>query len=388
MSDQLFDILLNKYLNNDITESELTQFLTLLENCEDSFLDTRLEGLKDFIPNVKIGSERKEEIFELITTPKDLKNSTHNKFIYFKVASIIAAASLLICFLFIHYYSSSSQDVKISSIQSSDILLEDNNQVLISRHNKSKSISLVDSSQSILFGNVTIGFGKNGDITYTIAEDNVEDNSPITLETPRGKSAYIKLHDGSQVWLNAMSKLTFNPNFTKNKRNLILAGEGYFEVVTDRSRPFIVNTPYSQISVLGTGFNISAYKEDHEEATTLVHGKVSVRSGTNEEIIKPNQQYIINTSNPNKYSIKTGVDVNEFTSWKTDVFEFSNKDIGAVFKLLSRWYTIDSIDFKKLNEDTFTGVFKRSRSLRNVLDQLEMVSNYKFKIESNHIIVY
>lgn len=81
------------------------------------------------------------------------------------------------------------------------------------------------------------------------------------------------------------------------------------------------------------------------------------------------------------------MEVSEFIAWKSDNFEFNKSNIKEVFALLIPWYNINKVEFKNINSDTFTGTFRRSRSLKNVLNQLEVVSNYKFQIVDNHVIV-
>lgn len=266
------------------------------------------------------------------------------------------------------------------AISQQDIVLEDE-QVKLYLNGSNETIALSESPSDFHLGNLSFRLDSLGALMYSVKDNH--QSLPITIETPRGRNIYLKLIDGSEVWLNSNSKLTFNPCMNTPNREVSLLGEGYFEVMSDKKRPFIVKTNKSNVQVVGTAFNVSAYLEDTHEKTTLIHGKVIV---DNRVEMSPNDQYVLNHLT-NTGKLFTDIDVSEAVAWRSDNFEFNQRNIIEVLDLLSKWYPIKSVAYKNESNDTFTGTFKRSRSLRSVLDQLEVVSNYNFEIKDGDITV-
>lgn len=288
MSEELFDVLLRKYLLNELDNEELDLFLNYIEKYDDLFLKSKLDGLHHikFDYNI-VRSNSSKKVHPLYNS----NNKTRPHISYFKVASI--AASIILFLSMIYYYAPTDQN---NAVLKSDILLPEH-EIIISRNNIRKSITLSDTSKNILFGNVTFAISVDGSLSYSINESNTIDNSAITVEAPRGKNSYLKLADGSHVWINAMSKVTFKPYFSSNIRRISLEGEAFFEVVKDKLRPFVVNTKKSSIKVLGTAFNVKAYDNDTYEKNTLIHGKVKINTASSEAFILPNQQFVVDVAN-------------------------------------------------------------------------------------------
>ncbi|WP_316744393.1 FecR family protein [Pedobacter antarcticus] len=208
-----------------------------------------------------------------------------------------------------------------------------------------------------------------------------------TLETPKGGQYQIQLADGTLVWLNSDSKLSYPATFKSSEtRTVELTGEAYFEVAHNPVQPFIVKTPGQTVEVLGTHFNMMAYENDDYQETTLLEGAVKVGFSTKSKIIHPGQQ-AQTRRNSSEINIQSHVDTGRIISWKEGVFTFDNSDIEDVMKQLSRWYDAVVVYQGEKPAVTFTGVIPRNNNLSKVLEVLELAGGVKFKIEGNQIIV-
>ena len=157
-----------------------------------------------------------------------------------------------------------------------------------------------------------------------------------TLRIPRGGEYELILSDGTKVWLNAETELTYPATFTGQQRQVLLKGEAYFEVAHDATRPFHVMANDMDIQVLGTSFNISAYP-DSKRQTTLVEGQVSISLGGRHTILHPGEQA---TETPSGLEVRK-VNVINYTSWRERRFIYEDKLLGEVMEDLGRWYNVN-----------------------------------------------
>jgi len=197
------------------------------------------------------------------------------------------------------------------------------------------------------------------------------------------------LADGSTIWLNAASKLSFPVAFTDSTRHIFLEGEAYFEVAHNGS-PFIVTTGDMDIRVMGTSFNVSAYADDVTKKTTLVEGKVRVdvhqENKVFQEFLWPNKQAIVGTGKSE--IVITDVDAQQYKSWVDGKFEFNNETLDHVMKKLARWYNFkyefSNSSAKKFH---FSGRLNNQEKISSILNMLEMTTNVTFIIQNNVIVI-
>jgi len=219
-----------------------------------------------------------------------------------------------------------------------------------------------------------------------LVNSNVEEKQN-KLEIPRGGEYYFELPDGTKVWLNSETTLTFPTSFDGDKREVYLNGQGYFEVQHDAEHPFIVHTQTGQIRVLGTSFDLKAYPADHTLETTLVEGSVKMDVENHPtEYIKPGERVVF-TEASDKIQ-KEKVDVLLYTSWKNGEFRFEEKHFSELAQEISRWYDVD-IEFIDSNasEVKYTGLFEKDQSLQNLLQLLERTGNISYSIENRKVII-
>jgi transmembrane sensor len=160
-----------------------------------------------------------------------------------------------------------------------------------------------------------------------------------TLATPRAGTYTIVLPDGSKVWLNNASTLSYPTSFHGRYREVILTGEAYFEVAKNTAQPFQVKVKDLTIHVLGTGFTVRAYGDEGNMTATLLKGKIAVQDGSREEQLAPNEQVTIDRQK--NWQIQKDIDPESVMAWKNGNFYFTHADISTVMKELSRWYDIE-----------------------------------------------
>lgn len=207
----------------------------------------------------------------------------------------------------------------------------------------------------------------------------------MELSTPRGQDCQMTLPDGTRVWLNADSKITFPSFFSGKTRNVKVEGEAYFEVTKDAKHPFIVSTEYFTTTVLGTVFNIDAYSAKTANVT-LVSGSVAVKpkNGTTQKIT-PGQMAKWNADGTMTIS---DVDVYPLTQWKDGFFYFNNDRLIDIMLELGRWYNV-SIVFEH-EEDMnrrLHFVAEHSQSLRDIIKHLNNLGVVKIEMKKDHVSV-
>ncbi|MBL7696933.1 MAG: FecR domain-containing protein [Chitinophagaceae bacterium] len=205
-----------------------------------------------------------------------------------------------------------------------------------------------------------------------------------TMTTPNGGQYHLRLPDGTVVWLNAASSITYPTAFTGKTRSVAITGEAYFEVHTDKKMPFVV-TLYNgnKVEVLGTHFNINSYTNENNIRTTLLEGHVRVAAGKKTIDIRPGQQV---SSAQDQIELRSDVNTDQVTAWKNGRFNFDGQRLQEVMRQLARWYDIDVKYQGGIPELEFAGEMGRNLSLSQVLKGLGGVG-VKYKIENKTLIV-
>jgi transmembrane sensor len=228
--------------------------------------------------------------------------------------------------------------------------------------------------------------------------------------TANGSRTHLTLPDGTKVWLNAGSHLTYDKSYGSTRREINLTGEAFFDVANNPQQPFIIHTPRMDVRVLGTSFNVKSYTADKTTEATLVRGSIaiSIKNRPDETIIlKPNQKLIVTSDQttllhhqagqsravpdstaqisirPPSYEQNTGAMIE--TSWVNNRFIFKDEDFGALSKDLERWYgvNIQLTDSAQANW-RFTGNFEKE-NVRQALDALKLTANFNYIIQGNQI---
>jgi transmembrane sensor len=205
-----------------------------------------------------------------------------------------------------------------------------------------------------------------------------------TLTTPRGAQYRLRLSDGTQVWLDAASSITYPTAFTGSERRVSITGQAYLEIAHNSSRPFIAAVNGMEIKDIGTAFNVNAYTDEVTDKVTLVTGGVSIDMNGKKTVLRPGQQLQVTTGNG---QVVGDADLDEALAWKNGKFLFGEKaDIATIMRQLSRWYDVD-VRYEGQVRAHFGGSMSRQVNVSEVLEKLEMTGAVKFRIEGKTIIV-
>jgi transmembrane sensor len=247
------------------------------------------------------------------------------------------------------------------------------------------TISLDDATKGQIAKQAGVKITKtaDGQIVYQADAAGQEQAVQNTVTTPKGGQYKIILPDGTNVWLNAASSITYPTVFKGAEREVTLNGEGYFEVTKNKAMPFSVKSALQTIEVLGTHFNINAYADEALVKTTLLEGSVRVTSATNSILIVPGEQALINRAGNGGIS-KQQVNLDKEVAWKNGVFSFADEDIREVMRQVSRWYDIDVVYDGDMPTEKFFGEISRSSNLADVFRILEL-NNMKFVLEGKTV---
>ncbi|MCD0489175.1 FecR domain-containing protein [Pedobacter sp. MC2016-14] len=254
-----------------------------------------------------------------------------------------------------------------------------------------KKINLADAANGELVNEagLKIKKAKDGQLVYEVNSALSNENVVNTLSTANGETYIVQLPDGSRVWLNSASSLTYTAKLNQEgKRKVKLDGEAYFEINKDKLHPFIVESRGQQIEVLGTHFNVNTYKDEPLITTTLLEGSVrvtAVASGKAQtQVIKPGEQALNNAGN-----ISTGrADLEKTMDWKNGDFFLNHVDFKTAMRKIARWYNVEVIyDSSVPNDIESGGWLSRDKSLITVLNSIQASGLAKFKIDGRKIYV-
>ncbi|MGE4586850.1 MAG: FecR family protein [Mangrovibacterium sp.] len=188
---------------------------------------------------------------------------------------------------------------------------------------------------------------------------------------PRGEKSQLLLPDGSRVWMNAESMLSFPSDFMEGNRTVRLQGEAYFEVAEQKGNHFTVFTNDYAIRVMGTCFNVMAYPDFNRTETSLLEGRVEIRKGKELVYMNPGQTLIFKDE---EFFVETS-NVEKSASWKDDIFDFDRISFRELVLRLERWYDVKiEIGTPELNEIVYSGVFKNEETIDQVLNTLKLTT--------------
>jgi ferric-dicitrate binding protein FerR (iron transport regulator) len=233
--------------------------------------------------------------------------------------------------------------------------------------------------------NATINKTADGKIVYDPNEKLGNKILFNTMSTPRGGQCQLTLPDGSQVWLNAESSITYPTAFNANERKVSITGEAYFEVAKDKKKPFRVDIGPATIEVLGTHFNMNTYKDEQTNKTTLLEGSVRIKTVHTSLTLRPGQQGQYNPRT-NNLSLAVHPDVEQAVAWKNGVFNFNNVKLEEAMRQIARWYDVQVVYEKTIPATTFGGKMGRDLKLSQVLKLLGEMG-IQFRIEGKKLIV-
>lgn len=390
--------LFEKYMNDDCTAAEIrvliqhfnevsneaelkkaiaTSLEKDIETADEDLLDMRLQDIYSRLKPALTTETKSNSIFE----------SFRNYIKYGAAAAIFIAVSA-IAYLYIN--NNSTKDATLTAQHLGNDVQPGGNKAFLTLADGTKlSLSDADNGELARQAGIIITKTKDGQLIYEVSHTGTDEKEVVynTISTPAGGQYQVRLPDGTVVWLNALSSLTYPTAFKEVTRKVVLIGEGYFEVFKNQSQPFVVSTngagKAQEVTVLGTHFNINSYKDEDATKTTLIEGSVKVASSLKSQVsLKPGQQSILKEA----FEV-IDVDVTQFTDWRNDNFVFNNESIEGIMRKLARWYDIDVIYQGEISYANFGGEISRSKKLSEVLGVLEATRTIHFKIEGRRVTV-
>lgn len=223
---------------------------------------------------------------------------------------------------------------------------------------------------------------QNGQLAYDGSSREIAFN---TITTPKGRQFRLQLPDGSKVWLNAASAIKYPTVFAGKERLVELEGEAYFEVAKNAAMPFKVAARDATIEVLGTSFNINAYRNESLIRTTLLDGAVRLNAYRQSQTLKPGQQVVAKPAQE-QLELVNNADLDKVMAWKNGLFNFEDASLEEVMRQLERWYDIEVTYAKGIPPIRFGGEINRQNTLQDVLQILEK-SNVHFRFEESRKLV-
>lgn len=304
-----------------------------------------------------------------------------------------AAVVLLALGSVIYLYSGGKSLFQKQRSYASDAAPGSNKAILVLASGQKISLSDINNGDVAKEAGLSITKTADGQLVYNIVDDKsngaTKEDTFNTIETPKGGVWQIKLPDGSSVWLNAASSLTYPISFAKGKKRMVeLKGEAYFEVSKDKDHPFVVKTAKQEVEVLGTSFNINSYADESEVKTTLLEGSVKIMpylARQQPDILKAGEQATLNEKGMN---IKE-VDAEESIDWKNGYFMFNNERQENIMRKIARWYNVQVEYADASAKDVmYYGSISRFENVSKVLRKFEQTGEVRFEINKNKITVY
>jgi ferric-dicitrate binding protein FerR (iron transport regulator) len=402
-----------KWMNGTITEEEKTVLFNWYDQFDDSelTLDPKHAGLfrhlkQDMLKDIRQKLGRSGPVGQMPGRPGRVgpmpgRSGRIRQMPTTRQKAAMAAAALVLLIAGGWYYSAhkgpdgspaiSAASKTTGPAPGQDILPGSDKATLTLGDGSSIVLDSAKTGSLALQGNSQVLKKGDGQLQYTPNSVAASAVSYNVLSTPRGGQYKLTLQDGTGVWLNAGSSIRYPTAFEGKERRVEITGEAYFEIAKNAAMPFRVmvdgsaqNEDGLEIEVLGTQFNVNAYKDEPGMKTTLVEGSVRLVKGRSSSMLRPYQQALVSPDG----GLKTMplADVEQIIAWKNGAFEFDDADISTVMRQISRWYDVEVVYEGKAPTDHFSGRFSRRTSLAGVLKILN-ISGIQLIAENKKIIL-
>jgi transmembrane sensor len=372
------DILTDDFLVEELQNTnQSTKFLIEDEyKLANEILDTLSEnrGKLDHLQKELLGKQIKHTI-----------NSAKRKNLIIRIST--AAVFLLLIGISTFLTMNKETEISVFARNNQSVSLNGNTRLILS----GKEEIQIHSDQSKI---AYTGNGKEIQIDSSRIEQVFEDDKMVfnTVIVPYGKRTQITLSDNSSIWLNSGSKLIYPARFAVEKREVYLEGEAIFEVSHNKQRPFHVITRNTDVKVLGTVFDISAYTDDATSSTILESGSVEMTYKANSILSQSKVTMVpgmLAVYDPIEKTVKqTQVNTKLYTSWREGYFVFERQSLGEILKKISRYYNVSiQLNDQSLADETFTGPLDLRNSATQVLEIIAVMINAKVENIDNQIII-
>ncbi|MDR6786064.1 transmembrane sensor [Pedobacter africanus] len=399
--EEQFREILNRYTTGKATEQEIAFLESSYQSWDDKDRSAYTPEFLDQI-NALLWARLSARLQLTETKSVPIIHIQSNQSLGRRIAIAAAVATIIVGAALFYYIQKTDTNQPVQLAHQNDIAPGRNGATLTLGNGKKIYLSDVKNGTIADESGVSITKDSKGQIIYTINQAVSSGNAINTLETSKGEQSQVQLPDGSTVYLNAASSLSYPANFTKqHERKVKLSGEAFFQVAKDKAHPFIVQTRGQQVQVLGTHFNINAYTDETDIKTTLLEGSVRVtplsppdnrRGAGGGEVIafkggivlKPGQQSALTQTK--KINIRD-VDAEAEVAWKNGEFVFERENIKSIMRKISRWYNVDIVYEGDVEKKALWGSISRYSTVKEVLEMLSGTGAVVFEIRNKTIIV-
>jgi len=384
------DQIIIRFLTNESTPEESESLLNWIEESEENRLYF-INIQKIFVAanvNAQLSREEKQEARKMwlklvqsagINTSVLYKKRTLRRFYYSGAAAVL----LLLLSLAINnylgnsYFSDKNNTADVTVIKPSDptLILSDGSEIPVSKLSSEISDAGARISKDAVNGLEYEADAVKADVAYN------------TIKIPTATTYMLKLSDGTKVWLNSESELTYPVTFNQKERRVVLKGEAYFEVskMADKT-PFVVESGNFETQVLGTCFNVSCYSDNTNQHVTLTEGSVRVGIKDNQMLLSVGDQLRFNQQTGS--ILKEQVNTGEFTSWIDGQTWFNNTPLNELIIMIKRFYGIKvMLSHESLNSLRFSGKLTKTYDVKKIIDLISESANLKWIVEGDTIIL-
>jgi len=398
MQRQRFTELIEKYLDESIDQSEMKELAVFLRDTQySSTLDELvLKPLQDDAERFEIGQDTKQAIYQYldhqISSTSNPGSHTISRIHFLRkwgwaaAVILIAGAAALGITVFSKAKSNilqNHQHKDVAKISPTPILPGGEKAVLILADGSEIRLDSAGNGLLAEQGTSRIEKPANGEIRYSNPQAPTSEAMLNTMRTPKGGQYKLTLPDGSKAWLNAASSIRYPTAFTGASRVVEVEGEVYLEVAKNSRQPFIVKTYGETVQVLGTSFNVNAYKDETAISTTLIEGSIQVKVADKATIIRPGQQCLAANG---RASVIDKADVDQVLAWKNGYFQLDKADIETIMREVERWYDVQVVYEGAKPTDYYRGRIRRDASLDEML-QIIAASGVQYRIDGRKIII-
>jgi len=346
--------------------------------------------LRSIIRNMRVAEEpltpsAQSELWSRIQTSVSRDRQRRRMTTFLRYAAAIAAVVALGTWLYVHYAPQQSRTVDYQALVSETV------------DNLTGNVTLVlpgDEKIEVSEANVDVvhdALGKlrvNQEIVKEKSASSNKTDNFNRLIVPYGKTGHVVMSDGTNMWVNSGSRVVYPAVFEDNRREIYVDGEVYLEVSPNASAPFVVKTDRMEVRVLGTVFNVSAYKNDEVHSVVLAEGSVKVR-GTGEKqetTLRPRERFTLNAE-ANRSQVEN-VDVMDYICWKYGFLSFKRETLTSVFQRLERYYNVRmEYDVAAASRATFSGKLDLKDDIAETFRIISVAAPVKYKVETDKIII-
>jgi ferric-dicitrate binding protein FerR (iron transport regulator) len=339
-----------------------------------------------------LSEEDRNALWKQIEAKIESQSRKKNRLLFFRYAAAVAAVIAVGISVYLGYSDSSgrfdfslfiSEKQAVETASGNIVIILDNQEKIEVRD---KEVELVHDAEGRMSLNAQIIHRTTGE-----KEPSKEKSKGLKvnqLHVPYGKTSSIVMSDGTKIWVNSGSRIVYPTAFAADKREIYVEGEVYLEVVKNDKAPFFVKTDRLEMAVLGTAFNVSAYKNDETQTIVLVNGSVAIKDAASKikATLRPNELFSYD-KNANSARIEE-VNVLDHVCWKYGFFVFKNKSLTDVLKKVERYYNVQ-IDYSQLddNHTCLSGKLDLKDSVEETFRTISIAAPVYYEIDGDKIII-